>query len=71
MRRVMLAHATESYVLADSSKLGQIAVAWVCDLAAVTAVIADDELEPKAARAFEEHGITLLVAPTQLAEQAA
>jgi DeoR family transcriptional regulator, fructose operon transcriptional repressor len=40
-RRVMIAHAGASYVLADSSKLGTVAVHRVCALAQVTAIITD------------------------------
>jgi DeoR family transcriptional regulator, fructose operon transcriptional repressor len=70
VRQVMLGHATECYVLADSSKLGQVAVAKVCELAEVTAVITDDEVEASAARTFSRHQIQLLVAATHLTEQA-
>jgi len=48
-RRVMIAHAGSSYVLADSSKLGQVAVHRVCALTQVTAVITNaDNREPVA-----------------------
>jgi DeoR family transcriptional regulator, fructose operon transcriptional repressor len=40
-RRVIIAHAGASYVLADSSKLGAIAVHRVCPLSRVTAVLTD------------------------------
>ena len=38
-RRVMIAHAGASYVLADSSKLGKVAVHRVCALTQVTAIV--------------------------------
>ena len=40
-RRTIIAHAAASYVLADSSKLGAIAVHRVCPLSRVTAVLTD------------------------------
>jgi DeoR family transcriptional regulator, fructose operon transcriptional repressor len=40
-RRVIIAHAGASYVLADSSKLGAVAVHRVCPLSQITAVITD------------------------------
>jgi DeoR family transcriptional regulator, fructose operon transcriptional repressor len=42
-RRVMIAHAGASYVLADSSKLGKVAVHRVCALTQVTAVITNTD----------------------------
>lgn len=70
VRQVMLGQASECYVLADSSKLGQVAVAKVCELDDVTAVITDDEVEASTAHAFSKHRIRLLVAATHLKEQA-
>ena len=61
-RQVMLAHAAELYVLADSSKLGQVALRKVCDLDRVTAVITDDQARPKVVRQLEAKGVNLLVA---------
>ena len=42
-RRVIIAHAGASYVLADSSKLGTVAVRRVCPLTQITAVLTDSE----------------------------
>jgi DeoR/GlpR family transcriptional regulator of sugar metabolism len=67
-RRVMIAHAGASYVLADSSKLGQIAVHRVCPLTQVTAVITNaDNSQPtaEAADALAAAGCDLLRAPMQ------
>ena len=51
-RRVMIAHAGAAYVLADSSKLGKVAVHRVCALTQVTAVITNaDNRETTAAAA--------------------
>jgi DeoR/GlpR family transcriptional regulator of sugar metabolism len=65
-RRVMIAHAGSSYVLADSSKLGQVAVHRVCALTQVTAVItnADNSKDGAgAADALATAGCHVLRAP--------
>ena len=65
-RRVMIAHAGASYVLADSSKLGQVAVHRVCALTQVTAVITnadDSQATAQAADALAAAGCDLLRAP--------
>ena len=63
-RQVMLDHAAELWVLADSSKLGQVAVRKVCDLARVTGVITDDQVAPEVAEILQAEGVRLLLAPT-------
>ncbi len=63
-RRIIIEHAAERYVLADSSKLGRIALAKVCDLATLTAVITDDHADPQIVGSLEAAGATVLVAPT-------
>jgi DeoR family transcriptional regulator, fructose operon transcriptional repressor len=65
-RRVMIAHTGSSYVLADSSKLGKIAVHRVCALTQVTAVITNaenSESVAEAADALAAAGCDLLRAP--------
>jgi DeoR family fructose operon transcriptional repressor len=65
-RRVMIAHAGASYVLADSSKLGKVAVHRVCPLTQVTAVITNadnSESGADAADALAAVGCDLLRAP--------
>ncbi len=63
-RRIIIDHADEVYVLADSSKLGQVAPAKVCDLSVVSGVITDDRAEPALRQAFADAGVRLLVAST-------
>jgi DeoR family transcriptional regulator, fructose operon transcriptional repressor len=63
IRRAIAAHSAETYVLADSSKLGVIAVYRVCPLDQVTAVITDDEENPDA-RAALTGSVTVLRAAT-------
>ncbi|MDX6420057.1 MAG: hypothetical protein QOG28_4677, partial [Trebonia sp.] len=65
-RRVMIAHAGATYVLADSSKLGKVAVHRVCPLTQVTAVITNadnSESGAEAADALAAAGCDLLRAP--------
>jgi len=63
MRRVILDHADQVYVMADSSKLGQVAPIKVCDLNHLTAVITDDGVDEVVARSFEKAGVRLIVSP--------
>ena len=56
MRRTIIAHTAACYVLADSSKLGAIAVHRVCPLDRVTAVLTDDAADPGACQALAEAG---------------
>jgi DeoR/GlpR family transcriptional regulator of sugar metabolism len=60
VRRTIIGHTAVSYVLADSSKLGVIAVHRVCPLDRVTAVLTDDEGEPGAHEALTSAGVTVL-----------
>ena len=59
IRRTIAAHSAATYVLADSSKLGVIAVYRVCPLDQLTAIITDDEENP-GARAGVADGVTVL-----------
>ena len=61
-RRTIIAHAAASYVLADSSKLGTIAVHRVCPLSRVTAVLTDPEASAQAVEALGGAG-TVIRAP--------
>src|SRR5580693_4114279 len=60
VRRTIIDHTALTYVLADSSKLGEIAVHRVCTLDRVTAVLTDDEEEPGAHEALTSAGVTVL-----------
>jgi DeoR/GlpR family transcriptional regulator of sugar metabolism len=62
VRQAILRQARESYLLADSSKLGRVAVGRVCALSAITAVITDADADPEVVRALEEAGIRVIVA---------
>lgn len=56
VRRTIIANSARSYILADSSKLGQVAPYRVCDLAAVAGLITDQNTSPAIAAAIEETG---------------
>jgi DeoR family fructose operon transcriptional repressor len=64
VRRTIIAHTAACYVLADSSKLGAIAVHRVCPLDRITAVLTDDQTgdegEPGAHEALASAGVAVL-----------
>ena len=62
-RRTIIAHAAASYVLADSSKLGAIAVHRVCPLSRVTAVLTDPDADAEAIEALTSAGCTVMSGP--------
>ena len=62
-RRTIIAHAAASYVLADSSKLGAIAVHRVCPLSRVTAVLTDPDATAEVTEALTSAGCTVLDKP--------
>jgi DeoR/GlpR family transcriptional regulator of sugar metabolism len=63
VRRTIIGHTAMTYVLADSSKLGEIAVHRVCPLDRLTAVVTDDAENSAAYAALAAAGLTLLRAP--------
>ena len=60
LRRTIIDHTAATYVLADSSKLGEIAVHRVCTLDRLTAVLTDDAENSAAFAALAAAGLTLL-----------
>jgi DeoR family glycerol-3-phosphate regulon repressor len=61
VRRTIIAHTAACYVLADSSKLGAIAVHRVCPLDRITAVLTDDQTDEGGAYgALISAGVTVL-----------
>jgi DeoR family glycerol-3-phosphate regulon repressor len=62
-RRTIIAHAAASYVLADSSKLGAIAVHRVCPLDTITAVLTDPEASAEAVDGLTAAGCKVIPAP--------
>jgi DeoR family transcriptional regulator, fructose operon transcriptional repressor len=55
-RRTIIAHSNASYVLADSSKLGAVAVHRVCPLSQVTAIITDPHASAETVSTLETAG---------------
>jgi DeoR family fructose operon transcriptional repressor len=62
VRRTIIANSARSYILADSSKIGQVAPYRVCDLGAVDGLITDENPSPTVAAAIEETGGVVLSA---------
>ncbi len=60
VRRTIVAHTAKSYVLADSSKLGVIALRRVCQLDQLTAILTDDAENADACAALAAGNITLM-----------
>jgi DeoR family glycerol-3-phosphate regulon repressor len=60
VRRAIIEHTAVTYVLADSSKLGVIAVRRVCPLDRLTAVLTDDEENDEAFAALAAADVTML-----------
>jgi len=65
VRRTIIAHTAACYVLADSSKLGLIAVRRVCPLDQITAIITDDQADPDLVSGLEGAGATILIASAE------
>jgi DeoR family fructose operon transcriptional repressor len=70
-RRIVLDHADARYVLADSTKLGQVAPVKVCDLSQLTGIITDDGADPATVQAFRAAGVSVLIAETASASDPA
>jgi DeoR family transcriptional regulator, fructose operon transcriptional repressor len=62
VRRHMLQRSGERYVLADSTKLGRVALRRVCDVGAVTAVITDEDAPAEVIDALTTRGVQVLIA---------
>lgn len=66
VRRIVLEHAASAYILADSSKLGVIAVQRVCALERVTAVLTDDVQNSDAVAALTAAGAQVRTAHVEV-----
>ena len=62
VRRAIIANSARSYILADSSKVGQVAPYRVCQLSAVDGLITDQHTDPAVKAAIEETGGAVLTA---------
>ncbi len=61
LNRLMVERATDVYVLADSSKLGEMAMATVCGLSAVTALLTDQAATPAQLDLLRAQGLAIHV----------
>jgi DeoR/GlpR family transcriptional regulator of sugar metabolism len=68
VRKVQIAHSAQRFVLADSAKLGHVAVGRVCALDEITAVITDDDADERTVASLRTAGVEVLVAPTTRVE---
>ncbi|MET0898575.1 MAG: DeoR/GlpR family DNA-binding transcription regulator [Mycobacterium sp.] len=62
VRRAIIANSARSYILADSSKVGQVAPYRVCRLSAVDGLITEQNTDPAVKAAIEEAGGAVLTA---------
>ena len=62
VRQVLLQHAAETYVLADASKIGHVALCKVCDLSELSAVVTDSRVPEQSLADLRAAGATVLVA---------
>jgi len=65
VRRTIISHTAATYVLADSSKLGAIAVHRVCPLDQLTAIITDDQDGQNLVHELQGAGAAIVVAPAE------
>jgi DeoR family transcriptional regulator of aga operon len=56
-----MARADRVTVVADSSKLGNVAFARICELAEVNELITDDGADPGTVRAIEDAGVRVTI----------
>jgi DeoR family transcriptional regulator of aga operon len=54
---IMIRHAKRVIVVADSSKIGKVTFAQICDLGAVDELVTDDAAQPVAVEALTEAGV--------------
>jgi DeoR family transcriptional regulator of aga operon len=59
--RALLARAEQVVVVADSSKLGQVAFARICELGGVTELITDEDADADAVAAIEDAGVRVTI----------
>jgi DeoR family fructose operon transcriptional repressor len=67
--RQMMRCADEVVVVADHTKIGRQALAFLCELSAIDTLIVDNGITPEQAKLVEEGGARLIVAGNQLKEE--
>ena len=60
----MIATATKTIVLADSSKFGRRGFSKICDISDIDQVITDSGVSPKILEAIKEQGVKVTVVPS-------
>ncbi len=65
VRQIILQHAAETYVLADATKIGHVALCKVCDLQEVSAVVTDSRVTERLLAELRVSGATVLVADVE------
>lgn len=71
IKRLILKASQRRVVCADSSKLGQVALAHVCDLDEVDTLITDDQADPELVAAVRETGLEVVLAEVTESDQRA
>lgn len=64
LNRAMIATATKTIVLADSSKFGRRGFSKICDISDIDQVITDSGVSPKILEAIKEQGVKVTVVPS-------
>jgi DeoR family transcriptional regulator, aga operon transcriptional repressor len=59
INRALIERADRVTVVADSSKLGKVAFARICELSDVTELITDDQADPEQIEALQQQGLTV------------
>jgi DeoR family transcriptional regulator of aga operon len=65
--RALMARADQVVVVSDSSKIGHVAFARICELSEVDQLITDDGADPAAVAAIEEAGVKVTIVPSDAA----
>ncbi len=63
LNQAMIAAATKTIVLADSSKFGRRGFSKICNMSDIDRVITDSGISPKMLEAIEEQGVKVTVVP--------
>lgn len=64
IKRMILRASQRRIVCADSSKLGQVALAHVCDIDDVDLLLTDDRADPELVSAMRDTGLEVVLTPT-------
>lgn len=61
IKRLMLENAQDVIIVADSSKIGNIALSFVCDIKKISKLITDDKIEPKYLEKIKNQGVEVII----------